>query len=522
MILAEFNQKYGMQKKIVIHNSPELYKREVTDGVRAGVPSVNCEGQTLAELACSLLRDDKIARGEFMETADRPALIGIMMSCALEAVHSNELKYFRESMIDGGTARQLLSDVELLRKEEKLEALKCHEDPKLADVYVIAGKYVRRLEEKNLYDTVRIISEATMLAEKGVVAPNADVIAVYEEALQKFTVVEERLWQKLTVNRKVEVIERSREQVGNHTESSGQTKVRFFRVFGLHNEIHAVVKDVLRSEIPWEQVQIIACTNESFYPMATYLQELGVPYCMPEGISEEYGYPAAWIRRVLDNPANFTIDSHGRVRMSEVLEVLAQKLESGLESRSAAGSKLPAPVVLSILGKASVCRKSAADCGFDTDYGLAVKMAEIMLLGGRITEESSEEGAVYIGSLAGTETVFRRYVYLIGFESRNYPGADTQSPVLLDEDMELLGLDERHKASMRREEAEEKLERIMSSGAERITVSYVSYDTVNMREQNPSSFYQKQLERTGGEEELFGFGEENADQVLEAREKILL
>ena len=52
-------------------------------------------------------------------------------------------------------------------------------------------------------------------------------------------------------------------------------------------------------------------------------------------------------------------------------------------------------------------------------------------------------------------------------------------------------------------------------------VSMTSYDTINMREQNPSAYYQKELKNSGMEEKTFGFAEDDASRILEAREWLL-
>lgn len=511
MQLSTFNKKYGMQKKVVVCHSPELFKREVTAHVRMGVPAINCEGYAFTELVSTLLREYKTGQGEYYEEAERSELIGMMLACALEVIRDHKLSYFKESMIDSGTAKQLLEDVQLLRKEGKLESLKDHPDSKLADVYQIAMEFIRRLQELDLYDEIRILGETNELAAAGDITLEAEVVGIYGESREKFTALERQLWENFIQQKTVEQLERIQ------INSDGEGKKQFFKVFGLHNEIHAVVKDVLERKIPWEQVQIISCTNAGFYPMLTYLQQLKIPYCMPEGISEDYSYPASSIKKFLENPANFFIDSEGNVNVSELFLGLADRLD-----RLAAIPQMPQPTVLSLLGKAGICRKCATYYGFEAEYHLAVRMAETMLLGGRIVEDRREEGAIYIGSLGRTEMVFRPYVYLLGFESRNYPGTQVQSPVLLDMDKMGLELPQMHLSARKTEELEEKLRHIMASPAELITISYVSYDTVNMREQNPSSFYQKLFEDSDCEEQLFDFREEESSKVLEAREQMLL
>ena len=70
MLLREFNQNYGMEKKLVIYGSAELYKREVAEANHLGIPSVNCDADLLISKAEALLCDYRTGCGEMTEKAD--------------------------------------------------------------------------------------------------------------------------------------------------------------------------------------------------------------------------------------------------------------------------------------------------------------------------------------------------------------------------------------------------------------------------------------------------------------------
>ena len=510
MTLQEFNKSYGIQKKLVIYHSDELYKRETAMGAKAGVASVNCEGQHLLAFARVKLREYKIGLGEHFDEVDSSTQIGIMLACVLDLARKKALSYFKESMLDSGTVKQLLADIEILRMEDKLDCLKGSTDSKHNDVSIIAETYIERLRKLKLYDSIQILEESTELIRAGEIRIEYECLAIYRDVLDTCSHKERILWDAISSGRTCEIIDMA------ILEESCKPERQFFKVFGLHNEIHAVVKDVIARGIPWEQVQVVTSNTAGFYPLMTYLEGLGIPYCMPEGISEKYCYAASHIQTYLDNPANFLIDSHGSVNTGEVFSGLADRLE-----KVAANPKLPLPSVLTLLNKAALCRKSMACYDFEADYYVVVKLVQNILLGGKSLEDQKEEGALYVGSLSHTELAFRPYVYLIGFEARNYPGDNTQSPILLDEEMRSMGLSEQYLSGKRREESEKKLQRIVASATKLVTISYVSYDTVNMREQNPSAFYQKERGKTAGKERLFGFAEENRTDILEAREWLL-
>lgn len=502
-----------MQKKLIIHNLPELYRREVIASARAGIPTVNCEGQSIQAYAGAILKDYKTGRGESPGEADNSTQMGIMLACVLELAGNNKLTYFNESMLDNGTVRQLLTDIKILRMEEKLDDLKDSNEAKLKDVYEIALAYIDKLYALKLYDSVRILEECTELISCGSIDVPAEIIAIYRDTYDNLSEKEKKLWKAITAGKAVEVIEISEV---NSQESKRDSQKQFFKVFGLHNEIHAVVKDVIARGIPWEQVQVVASSAAGFYPLMTYLQGLGIPYCMPEGISERYSFAASHIEKYLKNPANFILDSEGNVRIRDVFERLAKQLEE-----IARIPKLMKTSAATLYNKASVCRQSMECYDFNIDYYLATRLVENILLGGSIVEDNKEEGAIYISSLAATEIAFRPYVYLIGFESKKYPPVSMQSPVLLDEERNDIGLPDRYCSTKQSEEIEKHLDRILNSDAKCITFSYVSFDTVNMRELNPSAIYQKELKDSGCKERIFGFAEESVTDILEAREWLL-
>lgn len=510
MYLRDFNQKYLMEKKLVIFHSAELFKREIAEFNHDGIPSVNCDGQYILSLAKAMLKAYKLDNEELFSEADSSMKMGIMMAAVLELIRKNKLSYFEEKMIDGGTVRRLLTDINVLRAEGKINEIKGSLDLKFADLSLISDLYVDKLEKMGLYDECKILSELTDLIKSQKVACDYEAVAIYEDALKMLSAKEKEFWNAYTYDIKVEFIERYGSQ-GKNTPGR-----QFFKVFGLHNEIHAVIKDVLSKGIPFEQVQIVASSTDGFYPMMTYLQQLDIPYCIPEGISEEYGFSAFTIQSYVNNKANFIIDNDGNVKLSEVFAGLADRLE-----RMASSPNLPQNRADDLLNKASICKRCMNCYDFDANYHMVSCMIHGILLGGNVTDTCDEGGALYIASLGYTEKVFRPYIYLLGFEARSFPGVIIQSPVLLDDDIKSMNLPERYLSKYAQEVLIEHMNRVIESDAKLITVSYVSYDTVNMREQNPSAFYQELKNASGKKEKLFGFGDKDVTTILEAREWIV-
>ena len=79
---------------------------------------------------------------------------------------------------------------------------------------------------------------------------------------------------------------------------------------------------------------------------------------------------------------------------------------------------------------------------------------------------------------------------MTGFSSANYNSNSAQLAVLLDDEMS--GLSEKYKKYTVAEQDrlnKAKIDRIIFSVNSNVTISYVCFDTVNMREQNPAEFF---------------------------------
>ena len=512
MTLKEFVKEYKFQKKLVIYNSDELYNRECALCAEDDVPVINCEGEYLLSVARNIVVKYYAVLGKWFEEIDENNQAGMIMALALKLIHENKLSYFKESMIDSGTAQQVTTDINILRREKKLDRLQNHTDSKLSDIYIIASDYIKTIESDEVLDSVSILKKAIEALDRDISYLNADLVTIYDDAYNEFSCLEKEFYAKLINNKS---------NLGNIISSSSipkkQPQKSLFKVFGLNNEIHAVVKDVLKKGIPWERVQLVVCNTDRLYPMITYLKELNIPYYLPEGVTEQYEYISAYIRRYLENRANFDFDKN-KVNIRISFQSLAEKLKE-----RANNGKIPENQVITFLNKAEICDKNARLYEFNADYNVAIKFMNDVLLGEMTHEKSkTESGSLYIASLMKTETIFRPHVYFLGFEARNYPGSHMQSSVLLDKDMKELGLDERYMSTGKSQKEVERVKRLLESDAEYITISYVSYDSVHMREQNPSSVYQEELQSNHIQENKFGFTAANKDDVMELREWVLL
>ena len=190
---------------------------------------------------------------------------------------------------------------------------------------------------------------------------------------------------------------------------------------------------------------------------------------------------------------------------------------------------------------AGACKQSAIVFGDSLNHQNTMESRKKLVLhileGEHICKKTQEQGSILISSLDAIAVASRPHVYLVGQNGKDFPGTFRESPVLLDKERIELGL----LADLVSKEEERKkyhlLQVLSSNDIDTLTISYVYYDTVHMREQNPSSFYQKlwmeckakekekkekgEIAESELKEKEVGFAELEKEQILEKRERYL-
>lgn len=477
-------------------------KQEIKWACEQGMTVINAHCMTIEGLADAI--NGSVKKEKLSEMTKAMVYLNL-----LEENKAN-LKYFKgENRQVLGTAKQLVKVIDMLRLEGGYDVLENRNDDKLSDILTLAKAY----ENCGYYDRVQSVLDAignvSGWAENQI--HNAGIgVFEYDRLSSKEVELLELVAKELDgVIHKLEYSD-----AFDKDAYEKKAPERFFKVYGNNNEIKAVVKDIMKrkksgEEITFDQVQIIACNDAGFIGMQTFLETLGIKYCMPEGISGKYTMEYSKASEYLKERNNVCF---AKTSLTSICDELINRYEN-----KSIYNKLVAEVknIKKNLPKEFVGR-------YEDMSNLLLSMLESI----RIKDNDKEEGALFISTLSATECVSRKYVYLVGFSSVSYNGNSPQLAVLLDDEM--MSLSEGYKKYTVTEGDRldrEKIDRIIFSDRADVTLSYVCFDTINMREQNPAGFCVKCLDLAGKDVKdipTIGFEPAGRDDVLTKEEFYLL
>lgn len=468
------------------------------------------EGQTVINTHCMTMEELADMINGSVEKEKLSEIAKAMVYLDLLEEKEANLKYFiGENRRVLGTAKQLAKVIDMLRLEGGYDELEQSSEDKLSDIFTLAKAY----EECGYYDRVQAILDAiehTAEWAKNQV-PNVRIgVYDYDRLSAKERVLLELVAQEL--DGVVEKLEYSDAIADAAYEKHGPKQ--FFKVYGNNNEIKAVVKDIMRrrksgEDITFDQVQIIACNDAGFIGMQSFLEILEIPYYMPEGISGKYTLEYSKAAQFLKERNNVCFERTGLTSIcDEVIERYQNKSKY---------NKLVAEVknIKKNLPKEFFGR-------FEDMSNLLLGMLESI----RIKDNDDKKGALLITTLSATECASRKYVYMTGFSSADYNSNSSQMAVLLDDEMVALS-EEYKKYSVAEGDRldREKIDRIIFSNKADVTLSYIYFDTINMREQNPAGFYVKCVDLAGmdiNQIRTIGYEASGPEDVLTKEEFYLL
>lgn len=127
---------------------------------------------------------------------------------------------------------------------------------------------------------------------------------------------------------------------------------------------------------------------------------------------------------------------------------------------------------------------------------IVVDQILLILEGLRVKSSPASDDAILATSLSSAGYVIRPYVYIIGLDAGRFPVKANESPVLLDEERQQLGLN--FDLSVQAESGSTyRLLEALSGDIKQLTLGYNYFDTVGIKEKNASSFYNRLLENQG-------------------------
>ena len=138
---------------------------------------------------------------------------------------------------------------------------------------------------------------------------------------------------------------------------------------------------------------------------------------------------------------------------------------------------------------------------FVKDFGVPYENAREQLYGQNISREKPQPGTLYFTSISRASSCLRKYLFITGLSSNNYPGSSKENPLLLDRDYEQFGVDEASNREIKNniDNFDFLLEEAMKYDVE-VHLSWASYNSESLKAQNASSVVFKTYKDENGDE----------------------
>ena len=137
---------------------------------------------------------------------------------------------------------------------------------------------------------------------------------------------------------------------------------------------------------------------------------------------------------------------------------------------------------------------------FEKEYGIKHEDVRTQLFAQKIAREKPQPGSLYFTSISRAASCLRKYLFITGLSSNNFPGSSKENPLLLDRDYEPFGVKEASNRDIKnnKENYEYLLEEAKKYGVE-IHLSWASYNSESLKTQNSSSVVFETYKKENGE-----------------------
>ena len=441
---------------------------------------------------------------------------------------NKELKFFKDRMITLSLSREIWKNLELLRKNTALDSNVFNENLRFNDLKLLNNKLDEELEKLSNKLDMLIFDESKLFKSSIDILNRKDVFLPYNNIIfKKYNLNELSIIEK-------EFLTSFSNRIGSdiddifllntyEIEALPQVikNINFSSSYGIHNEIHGVIKDILEKQIQFSDAEIIFTNNNELKLAKKELERLKIPYKSTLGNNgldtEEYS-----ILKAIFDIDEFEFSPH-----RAEIKLLGYKSYKNYKKNN---KKLPSffdylmnkrqnidvyckEFIKETISFISECFDSDVATLFvislneyvsyidDRDKDKLSNLKELVMdILGNINIPSVEnigDSYLLLGALSSLPPEVRENVYILGLDSNNFKSSISDSPILTDSEKLLLGVRDTDfnmsKKIYNRKERKllEFLSLISNNKNLHLTLSYVSFDSVNIKEANQSSFYMR-------------------------------
>ena len=301
MTIAEFARKYILEDKVFIVPTRRIGLLMVNDMARSGASALNLDPMTIKRLSEEICQR-YIEENNILIIDD---ILGksIVLDLLKTLNKTEEGFFFRESLIDERTAQEVYKVIMELKSKHIFDF------PREKDLDKIYGMYESKLKELNAMDYVDIMLKAIEVEEIDVFKDKKIAVAANIE----FHNVERKLFEQLSkdaVKIKMPVknlVDSPKEYFFKENIESldSNRKISFFNEYGVRNEIKYIIDDIVKKEIPLDEVVVAYTDGKYIGPINLEFQKAGLAINFSDGLDILSSTSYRFIKSIFEFAQNY-------------------------------------------------------------------------------------------------------------------------------------------------------------------------------------------------------------------------
>lgn len=264
-------------KYIIVNSIAEGHRYIRKENRKAGNTMVNVCCLHLVDFAKNLVIKKRAKKGilKALNIADGTETVVLME----EILERNKGKDFfvPEESFCFDTAREVLESIRQIRMGKGTKEYENADDKKIFQIKSVITEYESALQEKDLYDDVRLYQEALEELESEGTKNGKDSYEIWEECFENLSYLERSFLEKMTSGNYEKVSLFASDKQVLEESLKGAT---FFKTYGIANEVNYVVADILKNKRKLGDVAVFY-TNAAYEPyLEACFSEKRMPYKM--------------------------------------------------------------------------------------------------------------------------------------------------------------------------------------------------------------------------------------------------
>ena len=275
MNLQEWISKQERQsEKLVITDNVQNINVLIRKINAAGIPVCNLSGKRIVDIAREILITNVSNGGELQQVETVSNEIGAFLIQSIIEKDPIKYSFVPKDCMCYRTAREILDNVNLIRNNCLTDSFNKTSSNKTGQLWSLTVAYEKALVEEHLYDSSRLIKEATQLLKERM--SQRYKYSCASLFFDKLNCLEEDFLFAYASHVDHLSYDIPQQQNVNWT---------FFRAYGIFNEVEYVISEIINNRIPLGQVALVYTTPEYESYISGSCAQQDIPVCFVSGRS---------------------------------------------------------------------------------------------------------------------------------------------------------------------------------------------------------------------------------------------